>query len=116
MITMLRLYETYLDNIKNVPNNAFKMIITRSREHPLSPSWQLLMDYKNNKIDWNEYIQRFYQEMNNSTSKQKIAEIEKLSLKNDVYLICIEPNPDNNRIKCHRFLIMDMIKNGFHKK
>ncbi len=48
------LKETYIAKMKEMaaknPEGVF-IIITRSSGHVLSPSWKLLMDYKNGKID-----------------------------------------------------------------
>ena len=38
---------------------------SRSAGHILSPSWRLLNDYKNGKIDWAVYVKTFYREMDN---------------------------------------------------
>ncbi|MFH1322680.1 MAG: hypothetical protein ABIH80_02450 [Methanobacteriota archaeon] len=49
------LKETYLARMKQTarenPDAAF-IVVTRSAGHVLSPSWKLLKDYKEGRIDW----------------------------------------------------------------
>ncbi len=100
------LKETYISNIKNLPKGALIMKVTRTEGHPLSPSWDLLNDYKSNKITWDEFTIRFKREMNVCSFCQTMMKnIKELAKTKDVYLCCYEKNPP-----CHRFLLMDMIK------
>ena len=59
------LKESYLAVMKNLPNDSVKIVVTRTAGSVLSPSWDLLDDYKQGKINWDGYIERFKQEMNN---------------------------------------------------
>jgi len=99
------LKESYLANIRNLPNDAIKIVVTRSAGHMLSPSWTLLNDYKNGKIDWTGYVKTFYREMDNPACVSIMREIKKLAKTKDLYLICYEA-PGKN---CHRYLLLDMI-------
>lgn len=110
------LYTTYLSKLKNIPENALKLIITRFppkylnlNEYPntyivkqLAPSIQLLTQYKKNN-DWNWYVKEFQLEM--QTRKDMIKAINRLKEilddEEDVYLICYE----KDYTKCHRNLI-----------
>lgn len=103
------LKETWIGNIKNLPQDAVAIVVTRRAGHVLSPSWQLLMDYNKRKIAWEEYVRRFYKEMNNKTCKSEMKRIAELSKTKDVYLACFERNGH-----CHRFLLIDMIKKSFY--
>lgn len=99
------LKESYLANMKNLPKDSIKIVVTRSAGHMLSPSRALLWDYKKGKIDWAEYVKTFYREMDNPACVAIMREIKKLSVTNDVYLLCYEA-PGKN---CHRYLLIDMI-------
>jgi uncharacterized protein YeaO (DUF488 family) len=99
------LKESYLANMKNLPKDSIKIVVTRSAGHMLSPSKTLLWDYKKGKIDWAEYVKTFYREMDNPACVAIMREIKKISKTQDVYLICFEA-PGKN---CHRYLLMDMI-------
>lgn len=101
------LKESYLANMKNLPKDSIKILVTRTAKSLLSPSWVLLNDYKSGKIDWDEYVNRFKEEMNTNVHKGMMREIKKLAEKKDVYLICYEA-PGKN---CHRYILMDMIDN-----
>lgn len=98
------LKETYLANMKKLPRDAIKIVVTRSAGHILSPSKKLLRDYKDRSIDWNEYIRRFTLEMDNDACKDAMREIKLIAENQDVYLICYE-----KEYPCHRFLLIDMI-------
>ncbi|GAI92848.1 unnamed protein product [marine sediment metagenome] len=51
------LKETYLANLKNVPDRAIKVRVARPAI--LSPSKELLKDWKDGKIDWGQYETRY---------------------------------------------------------
>jgi len=64
----------------------------------------LLNDYKAEKITWDQYIQRFYDEMDNLKSRVEMLRIGEQARTKDVYLVCFERAGN-----CHRFLLVDMI-------
>lgn len=107
---MLR--ETYYNRYKGwgekPPSDAVVINITRDHGHMLSPSYELLMDYKQKRITWEEYIVRFKEEMNNDACKMLMKRIKTRASEVDVYLVCYCFNKEK---RCHRFLLMDMIKN-----
>lgn len=98
------LKESYLSNIKNLPENAEKIIVTRTAGHVLSPSKALLWDYKKGRINWDQYTERFRHEMNNDVCIAAMRKIKWLSKIRDIYLICYE-----KKYPCHRFLLIEMI-------
>jgi uncharacterized protein YeaO (DUF488 family) len=73
----------------------------------LAPSLTLLDDYKQYKINWDEFKARFYEEMNNTISIKSMKEIKEMSKDKDIYLVCWE-GPGKN---CHRFILIDIINN-----
>lgn len=98
------LKESYIANMKNLPGDAIIIIVTRTAGHVLSPSWELLKDYKHGKINWEGYEARFKQEMTNENCMDEMRKIKLMSKSKDVFLVCYEKSGH-----CHRFLLMDMI-------
>jgi uncharacterized protein YeaO (DUF488 family) len=98
------LKESYLSAMKNLSKDSIKIIVTRSAGSKLSPSWQLLKDYKCGKIDWNGYVKRFKTEMDNESCIAEMKQIKEIAKSRQVYLICYE-----KKYPCHRFLLIDMI-------
>ncbi len=98
------LKESYVANMKNLPDNAIKIVVTRSAGHPLSPSKELLGDYIKGKINWDQYVERFKQEMTNDICIAEMRKIKWIAKTKDIYLICYEKT-----YPCHRFLLIDMI-------
>ena len=85
----------------------------------LAPSVELLNDYKNNKIDWKQYTERYNKYLTegyftNPRINKMVCTIESL-LNNgkDVTIYCYEKPSDN----CHRHLIgKSFRKMGFEVK
>ena len=104
----MSLKETYFGNVENVKKmdpGAVIIDVTRRAGSVLSPSWDMLNEYKAGKMTWDGYISRFLREMDNPVSKAEILRIGELAGTKDVYLVCFE------RVgNCHRFLLVDMIK------
>jgi len=104
----MSLKETYLGNVENVRRadpDAVLIDVTRRAGSVLSPSWDMLKEYKAGKINWDEYISRFVKEMDNPVSRAEMLRIGELARTRDVYIVCFE------RVgNCHRFLLVDMIK------
>jgi hypothetical protein len=104
----MSLKETYfanLGNVKKMDPGAVIIDVTRRAGSVLSPSWDILNEYKAGKMTWDGYISRFLREMNNPECKTEMLRIGELAKTKDVYLVCFE------RVgNCHRFLLLDMIK------
>lgn len=103
------LKETYIAKMKemkkNNPDAAF-IVVTRSAGHVLSPSWKLLNDYKDGRIDWNRYTLRFREEMAAAECREEMKRIWDLAQKKDVFLVCYEKPGEN----CHRHILIELIK------
>lgn len=98
------LKETYLANLKNIPSRAIKVRVARPAI--LSPSKELLKDWEDEKINWNEYEIRYKTEiLTNPKALEKIKRIKEISEIRDVYLYCYEKTPP-----CHRFILLDLIE------
>lgn len=100
---MLR--ESYLAVMKNLPKDSVKIVVTRTAGSILSPSWDLLNDYKQGKINWDGYVDRFKQEMNNDVCIAAMRKIKWMSKNRDIYLICYEKSGN-----CHRHILKKMIE------
>lgn len=104
------LKETFHNRYKGwgekLPKDAVVIDVTRSVGHLLSPSYELLMDYKKKRINWEQYVVRFKKEMDNAACRNEMLRIKDLSEKQDVYLVCVCWNKEK---KCHRYLLINMI-------
>lgn len=106
------LKETFYNRYKGCgvkpPEDAVVINVTRSVGHILSPSIELLMAYRDNRITWDQYVVRYKKEMNNEVCRSLMKRIKEESKVSDVYLVCFCFNKENH---CHRFLLMEMIEN-----
>jgi len=106
------LKETYLAKMKQIakenPDAAF-IVVTRSAGHVLSPSWNLLNDYKDGRIDWAQYTERFRHEMDCDSCIAEMKRIWELSQMKDVFLVCYEKPVEN----CHRHILIDLMKSYY---
>ena len=73
----------------------------------LAPSVELLKDWKNGNITWEEYVVRYHKEM--STQKEKIAELAERAKRSTITLLCFEREGDPH---CHRYLLKDLIESN----
>jgi len=74
----------------------------------LSPSPQLLFQYKDKKINWETFKDRFLSELANSIDSVEIINILHDEMKSDVItLLCFE----KAGVPCHRHIIKDVIEN-----
>ncbi|MFZ3168537.1 MAG: DUF488 family protein [Candidatus Methanoperedens sp.] len=104
----MSLKETYfanLGNVKKMDPGAVIIDVTRRAGSVLSPSWDMLNEYKAGKMTWDGYISRFLREMDNPVSRAEMLRIGDLARTKEVYLVCFERMGN-----CHRFLLVDMIK------
>ena len=107
------LKETYYNQYKGwgtiIPEDATQLNVMRSNGSILSPSYELLNDWKDKKISWDNYTKRFIEEIqSNPEALQLMKDIKELSKEQDVYLICA---CHNKKKQCHRFILIEMINN-----
>jgi uncharacterized protein YeaO (DUF488 family) len=96
--------ESYISMWNKLPSDAIKVRV--ARPSVLSPSKGLLYDYKEGRINWQEFENRFRKEIiHNPKAIAELTRLKELSQEKDVYLICYEKN-----YPCHRFILMDLIK------
>jgi uncharacterized protein YeaO (DUF488 family) len=86
-----------------------KEICNCNYEHKLefAPTKDILDDYKDKKISWNEYEYKYKKLIQDRNSKNKFCEkfYENYSQYHNIVLLCSEPTPD----KCHRRLAAEKI-------
>lgn len=73
----------------------------------LAPSKELLDDYKKKRISWEEYIPKYFAEMDNPKSRVAISKIAHEAVVKPVILFCHCGPKEGNH--CHRFLLMDLV-------
>lgn len=75
-------------------------------EPKLSPTKEILKNYKNKDINWNEYKVQF----NNLLNQRKVSGdvLYELSYNNPICLLCSELSAD----KCHRRLVAEYIRSN----
>jgi uncharacterized protein YeaO (DUF488 family) len=103
---MLR--ESYKRKIKEIRevNPKMKVIdVTPTSNSPLSPSPELMSDFRSNRITWDEFKERFIKEMNTPTIEATLLDIARQAVNEDIYLICYEA-----RGHCHRTILLDLIE------
>lgn len=100
----MTLKESYLANLKNLPADSVKLNVTRSSGHLLSPSLDLLMLYKNQRVSWEVFTKLYKQELNKEACKEMMLRIKERSKEVDVYLLCFEKNGN-----CHRHILLELI-------
>ena len=98
-----------------IEDGELEICITRTVDHPLSPSWELLNRFKLQKktkglkVAWDNYIIDFIFEMENDVSVLHMKKIAELAETQDVVLTCY----CNDQGHCHRSLIKRMIERRF---
>lgn len=99
------LREGYLALLKKYPSDERKIVVTRTAHSVLAPSQSLLNTYKNGQIEWKEYERQFKIEMEKPECQMMIGLIVGFLYWTNVRLICYE-----KKYPCHRFILIDMIK------
>jgi len=107
------LKETYFNQYKGwgmiIPKDAIQINVMRTYGSILSPSYSLLNDWKDKKLSWENYTERFIKEIQSNPEALKyMTQIKELSKNKDVYLICA---CYNKKKQCHRFILIEMINN-----
>ena len=105
---------------KAIPEDGIRFLITRyyprgvKNDHfdqwlrELSPSPKLLFDYKDGKIDWETFKNRFLVELASNIDSIEIINILHDEIKSDtITLLCFEKDTK----PCHRHIVRDVIEN-----
>ena len=104
----------YFAKIKDYPETD--VLVCVSRKYPwfverlrmvwlseLSPSEELLDDWKSKEITWETYTKRFMKEMEHTLKQKAIRSLRRDDM--TYRLMCWEKNPP-----CHRFILLDIIQ------
>jgi len=86
-----------------------QMELLTSQLIELAPSERLHMDQYKKLITWDQFTERFIEEIKKSENAQKtLRELIEKSKTNEIFLVCHE-GPKQGK-SCHRFILLDMIK------
>jgi len=100
--------ESYLANMRRLPPDAMKIVVTAASKSPLAPSWSLVKAWhaKPRLLSWQEYQKRYRMEIRKNPAALKLLhKIKTISQHKDVYLICYEKH-----FPCHRFILLDIVQ------
>ncbi len=114
----MTVYTDSLSNLEHYKNDFYKVAVTAYLSYPLqnkvdmwindvTPSRVLFDQFEQKKVTWNEFINLYQKEMNNSNAKSRIKWIKEYSKKNDVVLLCNESESDPC---CHRHILKKLIE------
>jgi len=99
------LKETYLSNLKNLPQGVVKVRVCRPSI--LAPSKELLEQYKKGEITWEEYVEQYRLELLASREAYRyLEELKEVAESRDVYFYCYEKDPGH----CHRSILLEILK------
>lgn len=111
--------EGYFAKIDDYPEDELKLCVSRSypffvKRHKmtlftsLTPSDELLKDYKAGKVTWGQYTDRFKDEMRRQVlSRHNLEWLKRRDKSANVRLLCYEKAEDR---RCHRFLLLDILE------
>ncbi len=101
-------YLAVLKKYKEQYPDAVFEIVTRSSNSILAPSWQLLRQYKSDKISFDEYIERYKKEiLSRRSAIDLMFDINHASKKHNIFLVCYEKDAK----RCHRSILKELIEN-----
>ena len=73
----------------------------------LSPSMELVREYKNDKITWKKFFSKYKIELReNSESMETLKHLRKQSKTSNITLLCFE----QDGIPCHRHVLRDILR------
>ncbi len=85
---------------RGIPKSAVDEYTTK-----VSPSRELLREFKHEGLAWDEYVPRFLEEMSAPEARSEISRLANLASSETITLMCI--CPDEKR--CHRSLLRDLV-------
>lgn len=86
------------------PDGIFE-VITRTKNHILSPSKKLLSQAKNEFWTFEKYSEHFIEEMKSTDAKAELKRLREIAKTKVLFLVCYEKNPE----ECHRSLVKKLI-------
>lgn len=112
------IYTSYYGNIKNIPDNIYKIAISLKIPFgmnlynckELCPTLEILSSYKDGIIDENGYEKLFNENLNKLNPFLLIKKLYSIAGGNDIVLLCYEKPNDF----CHRHLVTNWLNSyGF---
>ena len=114
----MTVYTDSLSNLQHYRSDFYKVAVTTYLSYHLqnridswindvAPSRVLFEQLEQEKVTWDEFIDLYQKEMNDSHAKSKIKWIRDFSKKNDVVLLCNESESDPC---CHRHVLKKLIE------
>lgn len=85
---------------RGVPKTAVDEYTTK-----VSPSRELLREFKHEGLTWDEYVPRFLEEMSAPEARSEISRLANLASSGTITLMCICPDEK----LCHRSLLRDLV-------
>lgn len=102
------IYSTYIGNLRNIPPHF--EVIRIAYPSVLGPDKKLLWDYKDGRINWQQYVQIFkWQIIHNDKAQAELTRVKNLGERTDIVLYCYE-NLRKPGSRCHRTLVMKMLE------
>jgi uncharacterized protein YeaO (DUF488 family) len=89
-------------------DDGIRVLVTRYYPRELSPSRNLLKNYRQGMYNWEEFKTAFMSEIRDN--KDSLKRIEDLNVRNEflvITLLCYEIEGEN----CHRYIVKDIIEN-----
>jgi len=115
----MTILEGYFAKFKDYPKDEVKLCVSRTLPrfvkkgkmthfYSLAPSEELLKDYNAGTVTWEQYTDRFNDEMRRqATSWQNLEWLKSRAREDDsIRLMCYEKAEDK---QCHRFLLLDIL-------
>jgi uncharacterized protein YeaO (DUF488 family) len=93
------------------PRGVSKERLSAQRLKNLAPSKELVRDWKEQKISWEQYTCRYHQEI--CSQHEAIRELANRAMRGTITLLCYEE--DNNPC-CHRHLLKKLIEREQQRK
>jgi uncharacterized protein YeaO (DUF488 family) len=117
---VMTVYTASISNLEHYKTDFFKIAVTTYLSYhlqnkidiwinDLAPSRVLHERFKQEQVTCNEFIHLYQKEMDNYHAKSKISWIKDFSKKNDVVLLCYEPESDPC---CHRYILKKLIEDN----
>ena len=107
MIIRTDCYLAKLKIFRQMHPKAHFEVITRSANHILSPSWELLEKRKEENWSFQEYRTKLLEELSlNPKVIPKLQELKKIAERKELFLVCFERNDK----ECHRIIIKELIE------
>jgi len=119
-MSFVTIYTDSLTNLSRYKNDFYRIAVSSTLPfelqhkmdawfYDLSPSRSLTDKFEREELDINEYTDLYKKEMSATPAISNIKWIKDYSRRNDVVLLCYEPE---NMNKCHRHILKQLIENS----